>query len=68
MNIRFGLERLRAVWWGMWGLLCGITGMYVFVRDRDDEGLLILLTLIPIYLLHRLTCWVISGFFTVRTE
>lgn len=66
MNIRLGLERISAVWWGMWALFAAITALVILIGDRDPTGLAFFLLLIPVYLLHRLTCWVIAGFFTAR--
>lgn len=71
MNIRLGLERISAVWWGFWGLLAG-TMLLAFlfktdVTDRWEMAGMGAAGLVGAYLAHRLTCWVIGGFFTVRT-
>lgn len=68
MNIGLGLERISAVWWGFLGLLAGISLLAPFWKGFDGElfGMGVA-GLIGSYLGHRLTCWVISGFFAVRS-
>lgn len=70
MNIRTGLERISAVWWGFWGLLGAIAmGAAVFGASNNFVGVFGtgIGGMVAAYLLHRLTCWVISGFFTAES-
>jgi len=68
MNIRVGLERMSAVWWGFWGLLLGIWAVLLLVTNREEGALALgaIAALLPVYLLHKLTCWVIAGFFSAK--
>lgn len=68
MNIKLGLERISVVWWGLWAAIAFFSGAsLVFSSDNDRQiGLLFLAALIPIYIAHRLTRWIISGFFAPR--
>jgi hypothetical protein len=71
MNIQRGLERVSAVWWGFWALPCLIVlGSALFGEEpsagRFFVGLASVLAGVAIYLAHRLTCWVIAGFFAPR--
>lgn len=67
MNIRLGLQRISAVWWGFWALLATIIGVWSLL-EKEPSGFGFLAALVPIYLLHRLTCWVIGGFFSAGAE
>jgi hypothetical protein len=70
MNIRLGLERISAVWWGFWGLLGAIAvGAAVVSASNNTAGIFWtgLGGMVAAYLLHRLTCWVIGGFFPARS-
>ena len=62
MNIRLGLERISAVWWG---LLAGLCLLAPFITDASDRWLIAGMGaggLVAAYLAYRLTCWVIGGF------
>lgn len=69
MNIRLGLERISAVWWGFWGLLAAAMVVVPLFVDTGDKLAVIgsgVLGLVFTYLAHRLTCWVIAGFYTTK--
>lgn len=40
MNIRLGLERISADWWGLWGLLAGLCLLAPFITDASDRWLI----------------------------
>lgn len=64
MNVRQGLERISAVWWGLWGLL--FAGLAVAGLIEDGELKLLFAGMggiALVYAAHRVTCWVIAGFF-----
>lgn len=67
MNFRNGLKRISAVFWGFWGLLDLLIAIYA-AKTEPFQGLIGLAILIPIYLLHKLTCWVIAGFFSSESH
>lgn len=68
MNIQSGLERVSAVWWGFWGLLAAlaIVGGLFGARDMGLVGIG-LGGLVAVYVAHRLTCWIVAGFFAPRS-
>jgi len=67
MNWQLGLRRISAVFWGVPALLFG--GIFVYTafdgRGSDMAGMLgtALLIVAGMYVAHRITCWIISGFF-----
>ena len=64
MNWRTGLERISAVWWGFWALLTGVYGVYMFFEATPAFGAGVLFLGLPsLYAAHKLTCWIIAGFF-----
>ncbi len=68
MNIKRGLERVSAVWWGFWALVCLVVLVFELfgegpLAERFFVGLASVSAGGAIYLAHRLTCWVIAGFF-----
>ncbi|WP_074578029.1 hypothetical protein [Polaromonas sp. JS666] len=67
MNIKLGLERISVVWWGLWAVLALLTGASLIFSSASAGdtmiGFVLLGALIPIYIAHRLTCWIIAGFF-----
>ncbi len=63
MNIQRGLERVSAAWWGFWGLLFLSLSALSLLEGRLEEGLGLAAFGAAVYLLHRLTCWVVAGFF-----
>lgn len=71
MNIRRGLQRISAVFWGAVTLLgLGVTGALMSdayrrpnMQQVAEIGLIgFCISLAVGYGLHRLTCWVIAGF------
>jgi hypothetical protein len=70
MNVQRGLERISAVWWGLFGA-CGIVLFVaaVFNPDRADRisvtasGAILAACA---YAAHRITCWIVAGFFAPR--
>jgi hypothetical protein len=71
MNIQRGLERVSAVWWGLWALVCLIVLGSALVGEAPSAGRFFVSVVsvsagVVIYLAHRLTCWVIAGFFAPR--
>jgi hypothetical protein len=70
MNIEQGLRRISAVWWGLWGALAAfMLGVALFGSgsDRGVIGTFGAIGLVAAYMAHRLTCWVIAGFFAPRS-
>jgi hypothetical protein len=69
MNIQRGLERMSAVWWGFWGLLAmGALVAGLISRGADKElAALGAGGAIAAYVAHRITCWVVAGFFAPRS-
>lgn len=69
-NVQRGLERVSAVWWGWWGLLAGILLVSVLfkweVSDRWEIVGIGLGGVIGAYVAHRVTCWILAGFFSPR--
>ena len=66
MNIQRGLERVSAAWWGFWGLLCLVLSALSLSKGQLEEGLGLAAFGAAVYALHRVTCWIIAGFFTPR--
>jgi hypothetical protein len=71
MNIQRGLERVSAVWWGFWALVCLIVLGSALVGEEPSAGRFFVGGVsvaagVAIYLAHRLTCWVIAGFVAPR--
>lgn len=63
MNIQRGLERVSAVWWGLWALITLAGAAALLLEGEIQKGLFLAAVGVAIYLAHRLTCWVIAGFF-----
>lgn len=69
MNARKGLERISAVWWGLWGFLAAATLVGTMFSNSADRMLLAgigTVGIIATYGAHRLTCWILDGFFSPR--
>jgi len=70
MNIQKGLERVSAVWWGLWGLFAAFVVGAALINGSSDGGELFLSGvggMIAAYAAHRVTCWVVAGFFAPRS-
>jgi hypothetical protein len=70
VHLQKGLERVSAVWWGLWALLGAVLlGAAVFGEglDRGVTAGFGVFVLVAAYIAHRVTCWVIAGFFAPRT-
>ena len=68
MNWKIGLARISLVFWGGWSIV--LIGIAVFTMFEDKNilnALPMLLTVVVFYVLHRVTCWIIEGFFSKRT-
>jgi len=67
MNMQKGLQRVSVVWWGMWMVLCAAMALaMLFARDKSDAQDIMWLAIggtVLSYVAHRLTCWIIQGFF-----
>lgn len=65
MNWRLGLQRISAVFWGLCAVFVG--GILIWIMFEGDNSLrafvYLALCLGTIYLLYRLTNWIIGGFF-----
>lgn len=69
MNIQVGLNRISAVFWGFWALFFAIWGLALIFINESSEwqlGLAALAALVPVYVAHRVTCWIVAGFFAPR--
>jgi len=69
VNVQKGLERVSAVWWGFWGLLAFAMFVVGLFSDGFDSGVLIgggFAGLVACGIAHKLTCWVVAGFFAPR--
>jgi hypothetical protein len=73
MNWQRGLERMSAVWWGFWAAaaLVGV-GAFAFqpaidLAQRVGIVGVALGGALFTYAAHRITCWVIAGFFAPRS-
>lgn len=69
MNWQNGLERMSAVWWGFWALVCGASGIGILIAGDGERALgagLLFIGVPALYAMHRLTCWVLAGFFSPR--
>ena len=69
MNANLGLTRISAVFWGFFALWAAGGGLYMLFtyQSRDwQAGLIFIACLIPLYIAHKLTCWIIAGFFAPR--
>lgn len=68
--MREGLRRVSAVFWGFWGLIAtllivgGWLGILISHNNSDDLWLYVMAA--ASFVLHRLTCWVIDGFFAQK--
>ena len=66
MNLRKGLERICAVFWGFWALFFLVLGGAIVFQGQTADGFGVLAGLIPVYILYRLTSWVLDGFFSPK--
>lgn len=69
VNIQLGLQRISAVWWGFWGLLAFVAMVgspFTQASDKWQISGAALAALVAIYLAHRVTCWIVAGFFSPR--
>lgn len=70
MNFQRGLERISAVWWSIWGLvgvlLLGAT-VLGYSEDLAFTGGIGLFFVVGSFLAHKVTCWVVAGFFAPRS-
>jgi hypothetical protein len=68
--MKTGLQRLSAVWWGIWGLV-GIAVIVLSVTGNSNSAGATSAVGAGVvacaYALHRVTCWVIAGFFAPET-
>lgn len=71
MNVQRGLERVSAVWWGFWGLLCVVgIGVAIFTEPGGGKAAVFFGSLaggVAVYVAHRITCWVVAGFCSPRS-
>ncbi|WP_029524150.1 hypothetical protein [Polaromonas glacialis] len=66
MNWNQGLRRLSAAIWGFFAFGCGIFGFVFLFLNASREwgfGLALIAFLIPLYIGHKVTCWIVDGFF-----
>lgn len=64
MNIQRGLERISAAWWGFFGLLAALAFVGgVIAQDWWLAGIGFG-CIVASGVAHRVTCWVLSGFFS----
>lgn len=70
MNMQRGLERISAVWWGTWialGSVLAVASFLGYGSSQYESTLLMWLGVggaVGALVAHKLTCWVIRGFFT----
>lgn len=64
MNIRTGLERVSAIWWGLCALVWGAFIAADFGAGNFDMLGTTIAVAVVLYLLHRGTCWVVRGLFS----
>ena len=68
MNWNLGLRHISAVVWGIIGAVYG--GAFLLIGFNDAHAgrtiLLAALVLGALFLAHKLTCWVINGFFAKK--
>lgn len=69
MNVQNGLERISVVWWGLCGALAALMIGAGVLGNTSDTGLTGLGVggLVAAYVAHRITCWIIAGFFAPRS-
>jgi membrane-associated phospholipid phosphatase len=70
MNWQNGLQRISAVWWGFWGLLAGLAmfgSPFTQASDKWDIAGMGAAGLVAAYIAHRITCWIVAGFFAPRS-
>lgn len=70
MNWQQGLRRLSLIGWGFWGVLfCAmfIAGLTPNTSDRDLMLFGGLAGVVGCFFAHKLTCWVLAGFFAPRS-
>lgn len=71
MNLQLGLRRISAVFWGWWAFVAAAYGFIGVadggpINDRLLIGFGIFVCLGLLFLAHKITCWVIAGFFSLR--
>lgn len=66
MNIKEGLERISAVWWGFCGFAIAGIGVVIAFDGQVLVGLCFMIGALFAAGFHRLTCWIIAGFFTKK--
>jgi hypothetical protein len=67
INVQQGLERVSAVWWGMWAALSAallVGGVIDSVPAQAGMGFG---GIVAAYVAHRITCWMLAGFFLPRS-
>lgn len=66
MNIKTGLERVSAVFWCIPALAMCALGVAILLESsgqRAQGGVLILGGILVPFVAHKITCWIIAGFF-----
>lgn len=69
MNFERGIHRLSMVFWGFWGLIAAVMVLGGLFGNASDGMSLAgggAAGMVAAYIAHRLTCWVVSGFFAPR--
>ena len=67
MNFKLGLERKGATIWGFLAISLGIYGIATLFLEASREWQISLFSIagiIPLYIAHKITCWIIAGFFS----
>lgn len=70
MSIQRGLERVSAVWWSLVALLPAAAIAVSIFGDPSDRKMAFLAGLagaVGVYAAHRITCWIVAGFFAPRS-
>jgi hypothetical protein len=69
MNWQNGIERVSIVWWGFWGLLAAIVMVgspLTVASDKWEIAGAGAFGVVAAYVAHRITCWIVAGFFAPR--
>ena len=70
INLQCGFERVSAIWWGLWGL-GGVLMFAAAVFGESSDRLQLAMIGgglgIGAYIAHRITCWIVAGFFAPRS-
>lgn len=64
MNIRLGLERISAVWWGFLALWAAVAIGAGVIETKLELFVGGIAGLVVCYIAHRIACWIIAGFFS----